>query len=133
MKIKKLNNSTFGILIFAFSKYQPFYVCSFQISTPTPSLLFGFGFWLSLRSKRDSLSSRFSDFFEFWVWSYFFIWFFVFTERAEPTRKLSDLFKFWVCSWDNRKERWNKEYNRKKEIKCKEMAFLRGINEFVYL
>ena len=35
------------------------------------------------------------------------------------------------CS--NKKELWNEESKRKKDIKCKEMAFWRGSNNFIYL
>ena len=31
------------------------------------------------------------------------------------------------------KEQWNEEFKRKKEINCKEIAFSRDSNEFVYL
>ena len=34
---------------------------------------------------------------------------------------------------NNRKERWDEEFKRKKEIKCKEIAFWKDSNEFVYL
>ena len=33
---------------------------------------------------------------------------------------------------DNRQERWNEELNKNKEMKCKEIEFWRGDNEFVY-
>ena len=43
------------------------------------------------------------------------------------------IFLFMQEGCDYRKERWNGEWKRKEEIKCKEMAFWRGSNRFFYL
>ena len=54
--------------------------------------------------------------------------------NIDKTRGSSNEIYFYSCKkgFDYRKERWNDEFKRKKEIKCKEMAILRGSNEFIY-